>query len=60
MAHFKIVMTARVGSGTREGQIPEMEAPRLLGAEIVEVAATPEEEFISVASERTARPGRLR
>ena len=53
MAHIKIVMTAGVGSGgTREGQMPEMEALSSLGAEIVEVAARSEEEFISIA--RTA------
>ena len=53
MAHFKIVMTAGAGSGgARAAQIPEMEALSALGAEIDEVAATPEEEFLSIA--RTA------
>lgn len=53
MAHFKVVMAGGPGpGGARGGQIPELEALSSLGAEIVEAATTPEDEFISIA--RTA------
>lgn len=54
MAHFKIVTTVGAGSG------PEMEALSPLGAEIVEVAAAAEEEFIGAARDADALIGKGR
>jgi D-3-phosphoglycerate dehydrogenase len=59
VAHFKIVTTAAPGGpGKAEG--PEMEALTPLGAELVEVTETAEEEFISAARDADALIGRGR
>ena len=51
MAKFKVVTPAGVGPG-RPGYELEMEALEPLGAEIVEVAAKSEDDFVSAARAR--------
>jgi D-3-phosphoglycerate dehydrogenase len=59
VAHFKIVTTA-VSGGRGKAEGPEMEALSPLGAELVEVTETDEEEFISAARDADALIGRGR
>jgi D-3-phosphoglycerate dehydrogenase len=59
VAHFKIVTTA-VSGGRGKSEGPEMEALSPLGAELVEVTETDEEEFISAARDADALIGRGR